>query len=519
MIRYWCCIFMLFMYSVLLNAQQNRPVSIFGMIKSDSKIDSVELIYHDYILSKSGLTPEPKRFYYLPRKGFYQAHAFKFELPEVARPGYISLKYGKNSVFHHYLIMPGDSVKLFFDLKKNQTVFSGPSAAAFKCQYELQAIDLKHQFDNGSTLVTNNPNSFLDQDNNRNKLKQDTEEFGAFGVVLKLVPNTSEWQRERLLNQFRFPATQDYFKILDGYKQYIEPLRYAILKADIIGKTYSSLIYQFHNRLYSDAYLAKDTLAMMKLDSLYFQYIKPLSDNQVPVEVQAYSAYYTNYLLEKAIAECHAVEKKMSVFHLLKTRYNDDVRDKLVGKFLDYNFRFIRNGEELIKEALEFVKVPEVYTILAKMANNQFKGAKAYNFKLQNEKGEWVKMEDFKGKVVLIDFWFTGCMPCKWFNKNTLQSVKSHFKNRDDFVIVSISVDKRFETWIKSVREGEYTSSDAVNLFTLGQGDDHPLIQHYDIKGYPNIILVDKQGKIARTDSLNTSADKLIPILEQQLAE
>ena len=265
--------------------------------------------------------------------------------------------------------------------------------------------------------------------------------------------------------------------------------------------------------------MAKDSKGMKHLDCLYYKFIKPLPVNHVPDEIQAYSAYYTNYLLDKAIAECNAVERKMPVFELLKTRYSGSVRDKLVGKFLEYNYRYLPNGEKYLKESLKFVKVPEVHAIISKIVTNQSKGAEAYNFRLKNEKGDWVRMEDFKGKVVLIDFWFTGCMPCKWFNKNTLKPVKSHFKDRDDLVIVSISIDKRFDTWIKSVKEGEYTSTDAVNLFTLGEGDEHPLIQHYDIQGYPSIMLIDKEGKIARTDNLNTSPDKLIPILEQQLAQ
>lgn len=53
---------------------------------------------------------------------------------------------------------------------------------------------------------------------------------------------------------------------------------------------------------------------------------------------------------------------------------------------------------------------------------------------------------------------------------------------------------------------------------------NHPIIRHYNIIGYPHQLLVDKQGKIYRSNNLQVEPDELAKIisealLEQQLAK
>jgi thiol-disulfide isomerase/thioredoxin len=139
------------------------------------------------------------------------------------------------------------------------------------------------------------------------------------------------------------------------------------------------------------------------------------------------------------------------------------------------------------------------------------KGGLAYNFSLPDPNGKMIHLSDFKGKVVLVDFWFTGCGGCARIYHDVLSKVEEEFRNDQKVVFVSVSVDKSKENWISGIRQtgfydenaqyiasqqGKYTSDKAVNLYTNGLGIDHTIIKQYKVTTYPSLVLIDSHGYI-----------------------
>ena len=123
-------------------------------------------------------------------------------------------------------------------------------------------------------------------------------------------------------------------------------------------------------------------------------------------------------------------------------------------------------------------------------------GQQAYDFSLPDSSGKIVSLSDFRGKVVFIDFWFTGCGACEAFYQKQLSKVERVFSGRGDVTFISISIDRSREMWLRSVR-GDLYSSDkySINLYTNGLSDRHPVIERYHIFGYPQTFLIDRQGR------------------------
>ncbi len=71
---------------------------------------------------------------------------------------------------------------------------------------------------------------------------------------------------------------------------------------------------------------------------------------------------------------------------------------------------------------------------------------KAPSFEFVNQDGDTISNEDYKGKVYLVEFFFTTCPTiCPIMNRNLVE-IQDEFRNRKDFGIASFSIDPQHDT-------------------------------------------------------------------------
>lgn len=106
--------------------------------------------------------------------------------------------------------------------------------------------------------------------------------------------------------------------------------------------------------------------------------------------------------------------------------------------------------------------------------------------------GQPLSLDDYKGKVVLVDFWATWCGPCIAELPNVLDTyAKYHDKG---FEIVGISLDSDEEAFESFIAERGMTWRHHFD----GQGWNNEIAQAYGVRSIPATYLLDTEGNVVR---------------------
>jgi thiol-disulfide isomerase/thioredoxin len=113
----------------------------------------------------------------------------------------------------------------------------------------------------------------------------------------------------------------------------------------------------------------------------------------------------------------------------------------------------------------------------------------APDFRLMDMDGEPHSLGDYRGKVVMLNFWATWCPPCR----REIPSMESIYRDlhKDGFMVLAVN---EFED---TDHVFAYTGQLSVfPTFPILFDTDSQVSQDYQVRGLPTTLLIDKQGRI-----------------------
>lgn len=140
-------------------------------------------------------------------------------------------------------------------------------------------------------------------------------------------------------------------------------------------------------------------------------------------------------------------------------------------------------------------------------------GAKAPDFSLKTPEGKTVKLSDFHGKYVVLDFWASWCPDCIKDIPN-MKRMYETYKDRG-IVFLGVSFDDNKDNWTAMIKKQgiKYTQVSELKKWKTTE-----VSKAYKINWIPTLYLIDKEGKVVlgtvMSEKMEKALGQLSPVCE-----
>ncbi len=267
-------------------------------------------------------------------------------------------------------------------------------------------------------------------------------------------------------------------------------ITYDLLAGKLVAPIYRKRMLGLNDTLPPNYYVFVDSVPIYNPEAVFCHWYYRFVSSYFYHLIQQEQAYRE---LTSDAARRYSFERKVEMADsLLKGEIRDAFLVRKTTEYLlatgdkEWLFDFIRRGK-LRFTGERFTRFLNRY-ISVKLTLD--KGMEAPDFSGSLPDGRRVHLRDFRGKVVLINFWNPRCYPCLKEIPHERQLVE--MLGEKGFVLINVCLDTSRKVWLKALRKFNLVG---INLHLNGK-ETKAVQQKYAIAGYPHYTLVDSRGRV-----------------------
>ncbi|QYH37630.1 hypothetical protein GYM62_01980 [Algoriphagus sp. NBT04N3] len=408
------------------------------------------------------------------------------------RPGYLSLFLGNRPLLEDYLVLPGDSIKLKLDLSRNAIIFAGKNQDFYEAQFALKRLDQRREFDSPRQLIIPETSTLLTRPGSQEKIDYFRGKFGAELLILKPGKESLHYliaqadQAEDIL--------KPKLEILDFYQPKLSPKNWDLLRAEVYGNFYYSILStfrKFHYPYVENKFSAKDREHYrQRLTDL----LTRVGNLEFDSQSKLISAAFLDLELERLIL--NALWKNRSFLELVQENHSGELADRLQAAYLSNYLASHTGQEEILLNYLSKTESSPWKDRIENLKRATIPGEPIEDAHLISMSGDTLNVSDLPNQPTLVYFYFSTCAHSASYFKNYLFPLYQELE-AEGIKLIAISVDEDSDLWKERIFKYSDPSIPNFNLRGLSKERWKEL---YEITSFPRVMLLDRDSRILSFD-------------------
>lgn len=304
--------------------------------------------------------------------------------------------------------------------------------------------------------------------------------------------------------------------LLDSFRTQLSQTAYDLMKACLVGQNAGLFLSHYKYAFAAIPATMNEDSALVLRNTLQKLYLDHEPDMKVNLPQSVLSCSIDYLRAAAAIAAQHATifpGKKATA--IIREKYQGELRDAILTVYTMDCIKSNESAESAITSALNMITTNYYKNALDLYRKKYLKGVTAYNFALPDVNGKIRRLSDFKGKKVVLDYWYTGCTGCVQLYTGALKEVENKYAGDSTIVFISISSDRDKSVWLQSIKKDLYTSITSVNL-NASSGYKHPAFINYGVDAAPTLVIIDENGKVIANQYAPRTPAELLKFIQQR---